>query len=80
MLNEKGVSDKVLFNRAQAIMFLGMIYKAVQPDEGDDERRELERLVAEAAGKNKKKGKKDKKASGTSTPTGAAAAAASSSK
>ncbi len=80
VLNEKGVSDKVLFNRAQAIMFLGMIYKAVQPDEGDDERRELERLVAEAAGKNKKKGRKDKKASGTTTPTGAAAAGASSSK
>ncbi|KAJ1032923.1 hypothetical protein NDA16_000202 [Ustilago loliicola] len=75
VLNEKGVSDKVLFNRAQAIMFIGMIYKSVQPDEGDDERRELERLVAEAAGKNKKKGKKDKKVSGTSTPTGAAASA-----
>lgn len=75
VLNEKGVSDKVLFNRAQAIMFLGMIYKSVQPDEGDDERRELERLVAEAAGKNKKKSKKDKKVSGTSTPTGAAASA-----
>lgn len=73
VLNEKGVSDKVLFNRAQAILFLGMIYKAVQPDEGDDERRELERLVAEAAGKNKKKSKKDKKAGGTASPATAAA-------
>ncbi|SPC62538.1 related to DJP1 - DnaJ-like protein [Ustilago sp. UG-2017b] len=75
VLNEKGVSDKVLFNRAQAIMFIGMIYKSVQPDEGDDGRRELERLVAEAAGKNKKKGRKDKKVNGTSAPTGAAASA-----
>ncbi|EPQ28648.1 uncharacterized protein PFL1_03951 [Pseudozyma flocculosa PF-1] len=72
VLNEKGVDDKVLLNRARAIAFLGVIYKDVQPDEGDDERRELERLVAEAAGKNKKKAKKDKhhgaKHSGTSTP------------
>ena len=75
VLNEKGVSDKVLFNRAQAIMFIGMIYKSVQPDEGDDGRRELERLVAEAAGKSKKKGRKDKKVNGTSAPTGAAASA-----
>ncbi|KAN0061780.1 DnaJ-like protein [Thecaphora frezii] len=59
VLNEKGVDDKTLLNRARAIAFLGVIYKEVQPDEGDDERRELERLVAEAAGK-KKKGKKDK--------------------
>ena len=78
VLNEKGVDSHVLFNRAQAILFLGMIYKSVQPDEGDDERRELERLVAEAAGKNKKKGKKDKK-SGATTPTTGAAASASAS-
>ncbi|CBQ73115.1 related to DJP1-DnaJ-like protein [Sporisorium reilianum SRZ2] len=77
VLNEKGVNDKVLFNRAQAILFLGMIYKSVQPDEGDDERRELERLVADAAGKNKKKGKKDKKVGGSTTPTTGAAASAS---
>ncbi|EST05466.1 DnaJ [Kalmanozyma brasiliensis GHG001] len=78
VLHEKGVGDKVLFNRAQAILFLGMIYKSVQPDESDDERRELERLVADAAGKNKKKGKKDtKKFGGATTPTTGAAASAS---
>ena len=77
VLNEKGVNDKVLFNRAQAILFLGMIYKSVQPDESDDERRELERLVAEAAGKNKKKGKKDKRTSTATTPSTGAAASAS---
>ena len=60
VLNEKGVPDKTLLYRARALAFLGVIYKEVQPDEGDDERRELERLVAEAAGKNKKKNKNPK--------------------
>ena len=58
LLNEKGVDQKVLLNRARALALLGSIYKQVQPDESDEERRELERLVAEAAGKHKKKGKK----------------------
>lgn len=55
VLNEKGVSDKVLFQRARGIAFLGAIYKQVEPDESDDERRELERLVAQASEKKKKK-------------------------
>ena len=55
VLNEKGVSDKVLVQRARAIAFLGAIYQQVEPDETDDERRELERLVAQAAEKKKKK-------------------------
>lgn len=46
---------------SQAILFIGAILKAVQPEEGDDERRELERLVAEANARRKeKKHKKDK--------------------
>ncbi|WFD33042.1 hypothetical protein MSPP1_004099 [Malassezia sp. CBS 17886] len=59
VLNEKGVPDKVLVQRARAIAFLGSIYRGVTPDESDDERRELERLVAAAAEKKKKK-RKDK--------------------
>lgn len=55
VLNEKGIDNKVLLNRARALAFLGAIYKSVQAEEGDEERRELERLVAEAAGKGKKK-------------------------
>lgn len=59
VLNEKGVSDQVKLNRARALAFLGTIYKQVKPDESDDERRELERLVAEAAQKKSKKSHKD---------------------
>ncbi|PKI83869.1 hypothetical protein MVES_002185 [Malassezia vespertilionis] len=55
VLNEKGVSDKVLLQRAKALAVLGAIYKQVQPDDSDDERRELERLVAQAAEKKKEK-------------------------
>lgn len=51
------VTDATLMNRAQALLLIGAIFKEVQPDETDEERRELERLVAEAAAK-----KKDKKA------------------
>lgn len=70
LLNEKGVDNKVLLNRARALALLGSIYKQVQPDESDEERRELERLVAEAAGKNNKKNKnKEKKISTSAAPT-----------
>lgn len=58
VLHEKGIDNKTLLYRARALAFLGAIYKSVQPEEGDEERRELERLVAEAAGKNKKKKEK----------------------
>ncbi|PWN25836.1 DnaJ-domain-containing protein [Jaminaea rosea] len=85
VLNEKGVDQKTLLHRARALALLGTIYKQVKPDESDEERRELERLVAEAAGKSKHgkdKHKKDKSAgekageSGTSTPAGGKAAGA----
>lgn len=61
VLNEKGVPDKVLIQRARALAYLGAIYKSVVPDESDDERRELERLVAQAAQKKKKKRSKEAK-------------------
>ncbi|WFC99377.1 hypothetical protein MYAM1_002121 [Malassezia yamatoensis] len=60
VLNEKGVSDKTLIQRARAIAYLGAIYSQVQPDDSDDERRELERLVAQAAEKKKKKKEKER--------------------
>lgn len=63
VLNEKGVSDKVLIQRAKAIAYLGAIYKQVVPDDSDDERRELERLVAQASEKKKKKKEKKEKES-----------------
>lgn len=59
VLNEKGVSDKVLIQRAKAIAYIGAIYKQVVPDESDDERRELERLVAQAGEKKKKRKEKE---------------------
>ncbi|KWU41080.1 DnaJ-domain-containing protein [Rhodotorula sp. JG-1b] len=75
------VTDAMLMNRAKAILFIGAILKAVQPEEGDDERRELERLVAEANARRKeKKHKKDKEhaaaASAKDKKVHAAAAAA----
>ncbi|KAL8287630.1 hypothetical protein RQP46_003488 [Phenoliferia psychrophenolica] len=55
------VTDAILMNRAKAILLTGAILKAVQPDESDVERRELERMVAEANQKRKDKGKAPKK-------------------
>ncbi|KAF7430891.1 hypothetical protein PC9H_006606 [Pleurotus ostreatus] len=49
VLKEPGVSDVVLVNRARGLLFIGAIFKAAVPDESDAERRELERMVAEAA-------------------------------
>ncbi|KAG2136174.1 X-domain of DnaJ-containing-domain-containing protein [Suillus cothurnatus] len=47
-------SDQVLFHRAKGLMIMGHIFKNTIPDESDEVRRELERMVAEAAeGKSK---------------------------
>ncbi|PWN39708.1 DnaJ-domain-containing protein [Ceraceosorus guamensis] len=73
LLNEKGVDQKTLLNRARALAFLGAIYKQVKPEAEDDERRELERLVAEA-GSKKKKGKKEKNGKPAQAVPAAAAA------
>ncbi|CAD6905038.1 unnamed protein product [Tilletia controversa] len=54
VLNEPGVDKVVLLRRAQALTCLGAIYTKVQPDADQDERRELEKLVANAANKKKK--------------------------
>lgn len=87
------VTDSSPHTPGQAILFIGAILKAVQPEEGDDERRELERLVAEANARRKEKkhkkdaatGAKDKKvhhhaaAAAGGGPSAAAAGAAGSS-
>lgn len=70
------VSDDRLMNRAKAILLIGAIFKAVEPDEGEEfsERRELERLMGQAAAKRKNpKARKEKTShgsgSGSTTPT-----------
>ncbi|GAA5913290.1 hypothetical protein JCM6882_000055 [Rhodosporidiobolus microsporus] len=65
------VTDAVLLNRAKAILFIGAILKNVHPEEGDDERRELERLVAQANARRKER-KGGKKAGGAVSPAGGA--------
>lgn len=49
VLKGPGVSDQDLYNRARGLLLLGAIFKSTIPDESDEERRELERMVAEAA-------------------------------
>lgn len=49
VLKEPGVSEQVLINRAKGLLLCGAIFKSTVPDESDEERRELERMVAEAA-------------------------------
>ncbi|GAA5991897.1 hypothetical protein JCM5350_001968, partial [Sporobolomyces pararoseus] len=61
------ITETILMNRAKAILFIGAILKAVTPEEGDEERRQMEKLVAEANARRKEKGKKQSK-SGASTP------------
>lgn len=54
VLKDAGESEAVLVNRAKGLLVLGAIFKGTRPDESDLERRELERMVAEAAsGKSK---------------------------
>ncbi|EPQ56573.1 DnaJ-domain-containing protein [Gloeophyllum trabeum ATCC 11539] len=54
VLKEPGASEQTLLNRAKGLLLIGAIFKSTQPDETDEERRELERMVAEAAqGKSK---------------------------
>jgi len=54
VLKDSEASETVLVNRAKGLLLLGAIFKRTQPDETDLERRELERMVAEAAtGKSK---------------------------
>lgn len=54
VLYEPGLSKDVSLRRAKAILSIGGIFKNVEADESDEERRELERLVMNA-GKKKEK-------------------------
>ncbi|KAG8902482.1 hypothetical protein FRC00_005945 [Tulasnella sp. 408] len=58
VLKDPEVPEAELVKRAKAILLTGAIFKSIQPDESAEERRELERLVARAAGKGKEKDKK----------------------
>ncbi|KAJ7334180.1 X-domain of DnaJ-containing-domain-containing protein [Mycena albidolilacea] len=49
VLKDPEASDVVLYNRAKGLLLTGAIFKSTVPDESDEERRELERMVAEAA-------------------------------
>ncbi|KAG9313028.1 X-domain of DnaJ-containing-domain-containing protein [Chiua virens] len=54
VLKDRDVSDQVLVNRAKGLLIIGHIFKNTVPDDSDEDRRELERMVAEAAtGKSK---------------------------
>jgi len=55
-LKEKSAPEQVLVNRAKALMITGHIFRSTEPDESAEERRELERMVAEAAGGKSKYG------------------------
>lgn len=45
VLYEHSIRKDIALRRAKAIMTIGAIFKAVEADESDDERRELERYV-----------------------------------
>lgn len=61
MLYEPNLSKDTSLRRAKAILSIGGIFKNVEADESDEERRELERLVMNAGnGKKKDKAAKEK--------------------
>ncbi|KAI6149441.1 X-domain of DnaJ-containing-domain-containing protein [Pisolithus tinctorius] len=54
VLKDREVSEQTLVSRAKGLLIMGHIFKSTVPDESDEDRRELERIVAEAAhGKSK---------------------------
>ncbi|KAG8220982.1 X-domain of DnaJ-containing-domain-containing protein [Butyriboletus roseoflavus] len=54
VLRDREASDQILVNRAKGLLIIGQIFKDTEPDGSDEDRRELERMVAEAAaGKSK---------------------------
>ena len=59
VLYEPSISKDVSLKRAKAILTIAGIFKSVEADESDEERRELERLVMNAG--NKKKAEKEQK-------------------
>jgi len=49
VLRDREVSEQVLVNRAKGLLIIGHIFQTTAPDQSDEDRRELERMVAEAA-------------------------------
>lgn len=60
VLYDQAISKDTSLRRAKAILSIGGIFKDVQADESDDERRELERLVMNAGKKKEKAAAKEK--------------------
>jgi len=69
VLKEPGQPDLVLFNRAKGLLLIGAIFKSTVADESDQERRELERMVAEAAASKHKASRPRTKSHHTPSPT-----------
>ncbi|KAF9530493.1 X-domain of DnaJ-containing-domain-containing protein [Crepidotus variabilis] len=49
VLKEPGASEEVLVKRAKGLLLTGALFKNAEPDDTDEERRQLERMVHEAA-------------------------------
>ncbi|TRM65562.1 X-domain of DnaJ-containing-domain-containing protein [Schizophyllum amplum] len=49
VLKDHEAADSVTYARAKGLLILGAVFKSTKPDESDEERRELERMVADAA-------------------------------
>jgi len=49
VLKDPRETEATLVRRAKGLLLIGAIFKSTQPDESDLERRELERMVSEAA-------------------------------
>jgi hypothetical protein len=60
VLYDPAISKDTSLRRAKAILSIGGIFKDVQADESDEERRELERLVMNAGKKKEKAAAKEK--------------------
>lgn len=60
VLYEPNLSKEVSLRRAKAILSIGGIFKKVEADESDEERRELETLVMNAGKKKEKAVAKEK--------------------
>ncbi|KAH9042302.1 X-domain of DnaJ-containing-domain-containing protein [Lactarius hengduanensis] len=54
VLKDHIANNQELYHRTRGLLLLGAIFKSTVPDESDEERRELERMVAEVAKPKKK--------------------------
>ncbi|KAH9031354.1 X-domain of DnaJ-containing-domain-containing protein [Lactarius pseudohatsudake] len=54
VLKDHIANNQELYHRTRGLLLLGAIFKSTVPDESDEERRELERMIAEVAKPKKK--------------------------